>query len=131
MVRSCLLFIRSGQNILKDTVKVGRRQGRRRKRWEDNIREWIGLEFAKSQREVENIKEWRKLVVKSSEVPQRPSRVRDRWRRRHVSVVTDLIIIGFFFLLCRPELLLWLVDYTDNFALHVVTKQTGVTALSI
>ena len=26
------------------TVKRGRRQGRQRKRWEDNIREWTGLE---------------------------------------------------------------------------------------
>ena len=29
-------------------------QGRQRKRWEDNIREWTGLEFGKSQRAVEN-----------------------------------------------------------------------------
>ena len=37
------------------TVKGGRRQGRQRKRWEDNIREWTGLEFAtKFQRVVEN-----------------------------------------------------------------------------
>ena len=35
-------------------VKGGRRQGGQRKRWEDNIREWTGLEFAKSQRAVEN-----------------------------------------------------------------------------
>ena len=40
--------------VLQGTVKGGRRQGRRRKRWEDNIREWTGLEFAKSQRAVEN-----------------------------------------------------------------------------
>ena len=33
-------------------MKGGRRQGRQRKRWEDNIREWIGLEFGKSQRAV-------------------------------------------------------------------------------
>ena len=32
---------------------------------EDNIREWTGLEFAKSQRAVENREKWRKLVVKS------------------------------------------------------------------
>ena len=31
-------------------MKGGRRQGRQRKRWEDNSREWTGLEFAKSQR---------------------------------------------------------------------------------
>ena len=30
----------------------------------DNISEWTGLEFAKSQREVENRVKWRKLVVK-------------------------------------------------------------------
>ena len=38
--------------ILQGTVKGGRRQGRQKKRWEDNIREWTTLEFAKSQRAV-------------------------------------------------------------------------------
>ena len=42
------------KTILQGTVKGGRRQGRQRKRWEDNIREWTGLEFAKSQRAVQN-----------------------------------------------------------------------------
>ena len=42
------------KTILQGTVKGGRRQGRRRKRWEDNIRRWTGLNFAKSQRAVEN-----------------------------------------------------------------------------
>ena len=37
---------------------------RRGGRWEDNIREWTGLEFAKSQGAVENRGKWRKLVVK-------------------------------------------------------------------
>ena len=58
-------------------VKGGRRQGGQRKRWEDNIREWTGLEFGKSQRAVENRGKWRKLVAKSSVAPQRPSRLRD------------------------------------------------------
>ena len=44
------------KTILQGTVKWGRRQGRQRERWEDNIREWIGLEFAKSQKAVENRK---------------------------------------------------------------------------
>ena len=39
---------------MQGTVKGGRRQGGQRKRWEDNIREWTGLEFGKSQRAVEN-----------------------------------------------------------------------------
>ena len=51
---TCLPFIRSGQTILQGTVNGGRRRGRERKRWEKNIREWTGLEFAKSQRAVEN-----------------------------------------------------------------------------
>ena len=67
------------KTILQGTVRGGRRQGRKRKRWEDNIREWTGLEFGKSQRAVENIEKRRKLVAKSSVVPQRPSWLRDRW----------------------------------------------------
>ena len=56
------------ETVLQVTVKGG---------WEDNIREWTGLEFAKSQWAVENRGKWRKLVVKSPLVPQRPSRLRD------------------------------------------------------
>ena len=52
------------------SVKGGRRQGRQRKRWEDNIREWTGLEFGKCHRAVENREKGRKLVAKSSVVPQ-------------------------------------------------------------
>ena len=48
VVWTCLLFIRSGQSILQGTVKGGRRHGRQNKKWEDNIREWTGLEFTKS-----------------------------------------------------------------------------------
>ena len=38
--------------ILQGTVIEGRRQDRQRKRWEDDIREWTGLEFGRSQRTV-------------------------------------------------------------------------------
>ena len=65
------------KTILQGTVKGRRRRGMQRKRWEDNIREWTGLEFGKSQRAVENREKWRKLVAKSSVEPQRPSRLRD------------------------------------------------------
>ena len=47
------------KTILQGTVKGGRRHGRQRTKWEDNIREWTDLEFAKSQRAVEN---WKKMV---------------------------------------------------------------------
>ena len=56
---SCL-----AKTILQGTMKGGRRQRRKKMRWEDNIREWTGLEFARSQRAVENREKWRKLVVK-------------------------------------------------------------------
>ena len=55
--------------ILQSTVTGGRRQGRQRKRWEDNIRELTGLEFAK-----------RKMEETGCEIicgAQRPSRLRD------------------------------------------------------
>ena len=67
------------KTILQGTVKGGRRQARQRKRREESIREWTGLEFAKYQRAVENKgKKWRKLVKKSSVVTQRSWRLRDR-----------------------------------------------------
>ena len=42
------------KTILQGTVKGGRRPGRQRKRWEDIIREWTGLQFDRSQMAVEN-----------------------------------------------------------------------------
>ena len=38
--------------------------------WKENIREWTGLELAKSQKAVGNRERWRNLVGKSSMVPQ-------------------------------------------------------------
>ena len=56
VVWTCLVSRSSGLSkvILQGTVKEGRRQCRQRKSWEDNIREWTGLEFGKSQRAVES-----------------------------------------------------------------------------
>ena len=71
-------FIRSGQNHLARNREMGRRQGRQKKSREDNIKERTGLESAKSKRAVENREKWRKLVVRSSVVTQRPPRLRDR-----------------------------------------------------
>ena len=49
---------------MQGTVKRVRKQGGQRKRWEDNIREWTGLEFGKSQRAVENGKKMEKTGCK-------------------------------------------------------------------
>ena len=46
------------KTILLGTVKGRRRQGRRKKRWEDNGREWTGLKFAKTKKTEENRENW-------------------------------------------------------------------------
>ena len=51
---------------------------RERKQWEDDIKEWTGLEWNILLRKAKNREEWRKLVVKSTVVPQRSARLRDR-----------------------------------------------------
>ena len=57
------------KTIMQGTVKGGRRQGRQKKRWGDNIREWTGLEFGRFKRAVENREKWRKLAAKSCGAP--------------------------------------------------------------
>ena len=69
---------RLAKTILQGTVKWERGQGRQRRRWEDNIREWTGLEFAMSQRAAENREKWREMVVNSSVVPKRSLRLSNR-----------------------------------------------------
>ena len=70
------------KTILQGTVKGEEHKADQKKRREDNIEQWTGLDPIKSQRAVENREKWTKLVVKSSVVPQRPPRSRDRWRWR-------------------------------------------------
>ena len=77
MVLSRLPIIRSGQNHLARHSEREKKTRQTKEEWEDNIREWMGLEFSRSQRAVENREKWRKLVAKSFVVPQRPSRLRD------------------------------------------------------
>ena len=58
------------KTILQGTVK-----GRQKKRWEDNIKEWTGMDFASSTRATENRSRWKGIVANSSVVPRRPSKV--------------------------------------------------------
>ena len=59
------------KTIIQGTVQGGRRRGRQRMLWEDTINEWTGLEWNITLRKAENREESRKLVVKSTVVPQR------------------------------------------------------------
>ena len=45
------------RTILQGKVKGGRKQGRQRKRWEDNIREWTDLEFGMDRPGVQQVPE--------------------------------------------------------------------------
>ena len=55
------------KTILQGTVK-GKRRGRQKKRWEDNINEWTGMEFVSSARAAENRTRGKGIVANSSVV---------------------------------------------------------------
>ena len=78
VVWSCLPFIRSGQNHLARH----RERGKKTRQTEEEVgRQHQGMDrpaFGKSQRAVENMENRRKLVAKSSVVPQQPLQLRDR-----------------------------------------------------
>ena len=52
-----------------------KRRGRQKKRWEDNIKERTGMDFASSTRAAENRTRWKGIVSNSSVVLRRPSKV--------------------------------------------------------
>ena len=64
--------------ILQGTAQRGRRKGRQKKRWEDNVTEWAGLKLGEALQKAENREEWRTVVAQSSLVPQRSTRLRDK-----------------------------------------------------
>ena len=61
--------------ILQGTVKGKRKRGREKKRWEDIIKEWTGMDFASSTRAAENRSRWKRISAKSSVVPRQSSKV--------------------------------------------------------
>ena len=69
--RSCGL----AKTILQGTVNGKRERGRQKKRWEDNIKEWTGMDFAGSTWAAENRTRWKGIVANLSVVPRRPSKV--------------------------------------------------------
>ena len=66
------------KTILQGTVRGGRRQGRQKKRWEDNIAEWTGLKLSNTVRLADNRHEWRELVERSTVAPLRSPKLRGR-----------------------------------------------------
>ena len=71
------------KTILQGIVQGWRQTSRQRKRWEDNIKEWTGLEWNIPLRKAEKGKKWRKLVAKSTVVPQWSARLRDKQDKKN------------------------------------------------
>ena len=65
------------KTLLQGTVKGARRRGGQKKRWEDNIKEWMGMGFEDSLRAAEDREGWKGIVATSSVVPRRSPRLRD------------------------------------------------------
>ena len=63
------------KTILQGTVKEKRKRDRQKKGWEDNIKEWTGIDYASSTRAAENRSRCEWIVANSSVVPRRPSKV--------------------------------------------------------
>ena len=53
------------KKVLQGTVGLPekRKRGIQKKRWEDNIKDWTGLDFNSSQRAAEDRQRWQKIVV--------------------------------------------------------------------
>ena len=59
------------KTCMMGTVRGGRRVGRQRRRWEDNIMEWTGMQFEECLRSAESRSRWRELCWRCV-VPLRP-----------------------------------------------------------
>ena len=64
------------KTILQGTVKGKRKRGRQKKRWEDNIKEWTGMDFACSTRAAKTGQDGKGLLqIHLHMVPRRPPKV--------------------------------------------------------
>ena len=63
------------KTILHGTVKGKRKRGRQKKMWEDNIKDWTGMDLASLTRAAENRTRCKGIGANSSVVPRRPSKV--------------------------------------------------------
>ena len=52
-----------------------KKKKRQKKRWEDNIKGWTGMDFVSSTRAAENSTRWKGIVANSSVVPRLPPEV--------------------------------------------------------
>ena len=74
---------------------------RQKKRWEDNIKEWAGIDFVSSSRAAENRIIWKGIVANSSVVPDDLPRLWDRIEKIEITtcVFHELVYTSFPFVL--------------------------------
>ena len=81
MVRTCDQIKWPLQKVIQGTVPGKRKMERQKKRWEDNIKEWTGLDFNSSLRAAEDGLRLQKIVADASSgaltILLVPGRVRD------------------------------------------------------
>ena len=53
----------AGQSERKIEEGKDRRRGRQKNRWEDNVKEWTGMDFASSTRPTEDRTRWKMIVI--------------------------------------------------------------------
>ena len=63
------------KTILQGTVKGKKEKRRAEEEWEDNTKEWTGMNFASSTRTAVNRTRWKGIVANSSVVSRRPFKV--------------------------------------------------------
>lgn len=67
------------KTILQGTVRGGRRRGRQRKRWTDNITEWTERSLSNAQDIAHDRERWRDLVYRSTvQRPHDPGGLREQ-----------------------------------------------------
>lgn len=66
------------KTILQGTLEGGRRRGRQRKSWSDNIKDWTSLNTPELLRTAANRDDWNRVAAAASHMPpRRPARSRD------------------------------------------------------
>ena len=75
------VFCFSKDNPTGHSERKTKKRERQKKRREDNINEWTGIDFASSTRAAEKKTRWKGIVANSSVVPRRPSKVMGKERR--------------------------------------------------
>ena len=78
MIRPCFKVFWFSKDSPIGHSEIKRRRGRQKKRWEENIKERTGMDFASSTRTAENRRRSKEIVANSSVVPHDPPRLWDR-----------------------------------------------------